>query len=83
MVFNCGQSLPPIWHISCVTAEGQNHQENMSVLYTPLNPTFIQKKRGFAGVYLIFLFLIQNILCGYSLEPPRRGGSNVYALCLF
>ena len=25
-----------------------------------------------------FLFLLQNINCGYSLEPPRRGGSNVY-----
>ena len=27
---------------------------------------------GFAGVYLFFLFLLQNIDCGYSLEPPRR-----------
>ena len=34
---------------------------------------------GFAGVYLIFLFLIQNIHCGYSLEPPRCGGLYVYA----
>ena len=25
----------------------------------------------------IFLFLIQNIHCGYPLEPPQRGGSNV------
>ena len=27
---------------------------------------------GFAGVYLLFLFLLQNIDCGYSLEPPRE-----------
>ena len=27
---------------------------------------------GFAGVYLIFLFLLQNRDCGYSLEPPRQ-----------
>ena len=27
---------------------------------------------GFSGVYLFFLFLLQNIDCGYSLEPPRR-----------
>ena len=27
---------------------------------------------------MFFLFLLQNIDCGYSLEPPRRGGSNVY-----
>ena len=28
------------------------------------------EKLGFKGLYLIFLFLIQNIHCGYSLEPP-------------
>ena len=33
-------------------------------------------KLRFAGVYLFFLFLLQNIDCGYSLEPSRRGGSN-------
>ena len=26
----------------------------------------------------IFLTSAQNIDCGYSLEPPRRGGSNEY-----
>ena len=26
----------------------------------------------------IFLILAQNIDCGYTLEPPRRGGSNEY-----
>ena len=46
-------------------------------MYTHLNPIFI-KKLGYAGVYQFFLFLLQNIDCGYSLEPPRRGGSNVY-----
>ena len=35
-------------------------------------------KLGYVGVYLFFLFLLQNIDCGYSLEPPRRCGSNVY-----
>ena len=25
---------------------------------------------------LFFLFLLKNKDCGYSLEPPRRGGSN-------
>ena len=28
--------------------------------------------------YDIFHISAQNIDCGYSLEPPRRGGSNVY-----
>ena len=44
----------------------------------PLKPHFYIVKLGYAGVYLFFLFLLQNIDRGYSLEPPRRGGSNVY-----
>ena len=32
-------------------------------MYIPLNPTLIQKKLGFAGVYLMFLSLIQNMQC--------------------
>ena len=39
----------------------------------PLEPHLYIAKLGFAGVYLFFLFLLQNIDCGYSLEPPRRG----------
>ena len=31
-------------------------------------------KLGFIGYTLLFLFLLKNIDCGYSLEPPRRGG---------
>ena len=49
----------------------------------PLNPHFYIVKVGYAGVYLFFLFLLQNIDCGYSLEPPRRGGSNVYPQSMF
>ena len=56
-----------------------NHQENMY----PLKPHFYIVKLGFAGVYLFFLFLLQNIDCGYSLEQPRRGGSNVYPQSMF
>ena len=37
-----------------------------------LNPHFYIVKLGNAGVYLFFLFLLQNIACVYSLEPPRR-----------
>ena len=35
-----------------------------------LKPHFYIVKLGYAGVYLFFLFLLQNIDCGYSLEPP-------------
>ena len=27
---------------------------------------------------LLFLFLLENIDCGYSIKPPLRGGSNEY-----
>ena len=37
----------------------------------PLEPQFYIAKLEYAGVYLFFLFLLQNIDCGYSLEPPR------------
>ena len=30
----------------------------------------------------IFYISAQNIDCGYSLEPPRRGGSNEYPQCM-
>ena len=31
----------------------------------------------------IFPIFAQNIDCGYSLEPPRRGGSNEYPQSMF
>ena len=33
--------------------------------------------------YDIFLICDQNIDCGYSLEPPRRGYSNEYSQSMF
>ena len=44
------------------------HQENMSVkcIHLVFNSCIV--KLGFTGVLLIFLILIQNIDCGYSLE---------------
>ena len=44
--------------------------------FDPRKPHFYIVKLGFTGVYIIFLFLLKNIDCGYSLEPHRRGGSN-------
>ena len=40
-------------------------------------------KLGFTGYTLFFLFLLKNIDWGYSLEPPRRGGSNEYQQSMF
>ena len=51
--------------------------------FDPLKPHFYIVKLGFAGVLVIFLISAQNIDCGYSLEPPRRGGSNEYTQSMF
>ena len=51
--------------------------------FDPLKPHFYIVKLGFIGVYIIFLTFAQNIDCGYSLEPPRRGGSNEYPQSMF
>ena len=51
--------------------------------FDPLKPHFYIVKLGFTGIYIIFLISAQNIDCGYSLEPPRRGGSNEYPQSMF
>ena len=51
--------------------------------FDPLKPHFYIVKLGFTGVYIIFLISAQNIDCGYSLEPPYRGGSNEYLQSMF
>ena len=51
--------------------------------FDPLKPHFYIVKLGFTGVNIIFLTSAQNIDCGYSLEPPRRGGSNEYPQSMF
>ena len=48
-----------------------------------LKPHFYILKPEFTGVYIIFLISAQNIDCGYSLGPPRRGGSNEYPQSIF
>ena len=51
--------------------------------FDPLKPHFYIVKRGFTGIYIIFLISAQNIDCGYSLEPPHRGDSNEYPQSMF
>ena len=48
--------------------------------FDPLKPHFYIVKLGFI---LFCLFLLNKIECGYSLEPPRRGGSNEYPQSMF
>ena len=35
------------------------------------------------NIFDIFLIFAENIDCGYTLEPPRRGGSNEYLQSMF
>ena len=72
-----------------ITLVNDNHVDNYlttkTYLYNfdPLKPHFYIVKLGFTGVYIIFLISDLNIDCGYSLEPPRRGGSNEYPQSMF
>ena len=51
---------------------------------TPLYPTLYSKTGIYRGIhYIIFHISAQNIDCGYSLEPPRRGVSNEYPQSMF
>ena len=34
-------------------------------------------------IRIFFIFLLKNMDCGYSLAPPRRGGSNEYPQSMF
>ena len=51
--------------------------------FDPLKSHFYIVKLGFTGVYIIFLISAQNLDYRYSLEPPRRGGSNEYPQSMF
>ena len=50
---------------------------NILKILPPTNENFQIKNSD------IFPISAQNIDCGYSLEPPRRGGSNEYPQSIF
>ena len=50
---------------------------NILKILPPKNENFQIK------IWIFFLISAQNIDCGYSLEPPRRGGSNAYPQSMF
>ena len=51
------------------------HYENMPMQYTDMFLALKIENFQLKNVE-IFLIFAQNIDCGYTLEPPRRGGSN-------
>ena len=58
----------------------ERHYDNTPIYwkFTTKNGKFSDKK-----FWYFFKFLLKNIDCGYSLEPPRRGGSNEYPQSMF
>ena len=72
---NGGKSMSSVWSLFITKTRLYN--------FDPLKPHFYIVKLGFTGVYIIFLISAQNIDCGYSFEPPRRGGSNEYPQSMF
>ena len=51
--------------------------------FDPVKPHFYIVKLGFTGVYIIVLISAHKHRLWYSLEPPRRSGSNEYPQSMF
>ena len=61
-----------------------NHYENLPMQYTEHFSAAKNLKVLRIFFFLYFLIFAQkNKDCGYSLEPPRRGGSNEYPQSMF
>ena len=50
--------------------------------YTEIDK-FAKNEKFLWEMFDIFLIFAQNIDCGYTLEPPRRGSSNEYPQSMF
>ena len=62
----------------------ENHYENKPIQINWKSENFTTKKGNFTDKSSgIFQIPAQNIDCGYSLEPRRRGGSNKYSKSMF
>ena len=82
---NCGETVffIKLFLIVCVKPALLNITKTYLCNLHPLKPHFYIVELGFTRVYIIFLISAQNINCGYSLELPRRGGSNEYPQSMF
>ena len=74
--FKCLRGVWRLRYLNCITRTRLYN-------FDPLKPHFYIVLLGFTGVYINFLISAQNIDCWYSLEPPRRGGSNEYPQSMF
>ena len=77
---NMNQEIVSVKYITPLTQLLYSHYENMQ--YTEIFSAV--KIENFTRTILIFfLIFAQNIDCGYTLEPPRRGSSNEYPQSMF
>ena len=58
------------------------HYENMPMLYTEIFKVVKNENFQWKNFDSCLIFA-QNIDCGYTLEPPRQGGSNEYPQSMF
>ena len=61
----------------CIQALQKHAYSNILKISPPKTKSFQMK------ILIFFQVSAQNIDCGYSLEPPRRGGSNEYPHSMF
>ena len=61
---------------------GKGHYENLSIQYTE-NFVSIKYQKNHWKSSDNFKMFARNIYCGYTLKPPRQGGSNEYPYSLF
>ena len=80
---DCASPVSSITAIIAPDEQMRSITETCLYNFDPLKPHFYIVKLGFTGVYISFHISAQNIDCRYSLEPPRRGGSNEYPQSMF
>ena len=88
-----GEHYIGIFYVTCIVFQRANKilirlctivtsRKHAYIILTPLNQFYIVKL-GFTRVYIIFLIFAQKHRLWYSLESPRRGGSNEYPQSMF
>ena len=84
-------SLHPKWSLQAVKLYSQFHftrdEELSNFITCPRTNKWLEStcptKIYLPKIDIFFLFLAENICCGYSLEVPHWGTSNEYPQCMF
>ena len=86
-----GTAVRQVWNIEYLTLK-QNKQNKKTTTNTITKTRLFKYIENFTSknykifrwkTLIFFIFLLKNIGCGYSLEPPRRDGSNDYTQSMF